>query len=68
MTVLGNPTPVTGLNMDTLEFFGYPSNPTSIEVNGTPLASSQWNFDAATSILVVTMSAPLGQDITVILT
>lgn len=67
LTTSGSTASVTGLTMGTLEFFGYPSAPASIEVNGTPLDASQWNFDAATSVLLVTMSAPMDQDITVVL-
>lgn len=67
LTVTGDPDPVSGLPLGTLEFLGYLSNPAVVEVNGTPLDPSQWNFDAATSVLAVTMSAPISQDITVIL-
>lgn len=68
LTVTGNPDAASGLTMGTLEFFGYSSDPTGIEVNGIPLDSSQWSFDAATSILVVTVSAPISEDIIVTLT
>lgn len=68
LTVTGNPDAASGLTMGTLEFYGYPSDPTGIEVNGTPLDPSQWSFDAATSVLVVTVSAPISEDIIVTLT
>ncbi|KAK7081084.1 hypothetical protein SK128_022647, partial [Halocaridina rubra] len=59
--------PVAGLNLETLQFFGYPSAPSGIEVNGNALPSTDWTFDGATNVLSVSLSAPLGGTISVIL-
>ncbi|KAK7082631.1 hypothetical protein SK128_006752 [Halocaridina rubra] len=68
MTVADSMTPVTGLSLETLKFYGYPMNPTDITVNGSPLSPGEWNFDPATSVLFVFISVPLGQDLTVQIT
>lgn len=65
MEVMHSMTPVAGLNIETLQVFGYPANPEVIEVNGESLPSSQWSYEASSSVLVVYISAPLGENLTV---
>lgn len=60
----GNPTPVTGLNLEIVQFFGYPSNPSSVTVNGGALDSSEWSYNSD-AVLTVRMSVPLSADVTV---
>lgn len=57
--------PVAGLNLETLLFYGYPTEPSTVEVNGEALLPSQWIFEESTNVLSVQMSAPLGENITV---
>lgn len=65
--VSNDPTPMTGLNLETVKFYGWPADPTLITVNGNGLDVSQWNYDASVSVLTITMSAPLDQDMTMVL-
>ncbi|KAK3876903.1 hypothetical protein Pcinc_018349 [Petrolisthes cinctipes] len=67
LVVSNNPAPMTGLNLETVRFYGYPADPALVTVNGENLDPSQWAYDADYSVLSVTMSAPLDQDVAVVL-
>ncbi|MBD5001413.1 hypothetical protein GUF49_07635, partial [Xanthomonas citri pv. citri] len=50
---------VAGLSFDNVVFYGFPSNPASITVNGAALDTAAWTFDAALGVLQVAIDAPL---------
>ncbi|KAF2361392.1 Glycoside hydrolase family 31, partial [Trinorchestia longiramus] len=50
---------VAGLSFDNVVFYGYPSSPSSITVNGEALDSSAWAYDGALAVLTVSIDAPL---------
>ncbi|KAK7063114.1 hypothetical protein SK128_019864 [Halocaridina rubra] len=59
--------PVTGLTLETLRFFGYPSSPAEVEVNGSILDPGQWSYDDATNVLTAFISVLLSENLTVML-
>ncbi|XP_027224882.2 sucrase-isomaltase, intestinal [Penaeus vannamei] len=65
MTVAHSTDPVHGLKLETLQFFGYPSNPAGVQVNGVDLPASEWAFNG--DVLSVFLSVPLGEDLLVAL-
>ncbi|XP_068224181.1 sucrase-isomaltase, intestinal-like [Palaemon carinicauda] len=53
---------VKGLNLEKISFYGYPSNPTDISINGTSIASTDWTFDSEFSVLEVLVIIPLDEE------
>ncbi|XP_018023589.1 sucrase-isomaltase, intestinal isoform X2 [Hyalella azteca] len=50
---------LVGLSFDNVAFYGYPSNPTAITVNGEALDPSTWAFEEAIGVLNVKIDVPL---------
>ncbi|KAK7073777.1 hypothetical protein SK128_024244 [Halocaridina rubra] len=61
MTIMHGETAVSGLNLETISIYGYPSDPTTITVNGDATGVS-WFFDNVIKVLEVYLNVPLSQN------
>ncbi|XP_068225861.1 sucrase-isomaltase, intestinal-like [Palaemon carinicauda] len=64
MAVFDSKTVVSGLALETISFFGFPSNPSGVVVNDEALSPSSWKYEED-MVLIVHLSVPLGEDLLV---
>ncbi|RXG52683.1 Maltase-glucoamylase, intestinal [Armadillidium vulgare] len=60
-----DPTIAEGVTVENIEIFGFPSDPTGIDVNGEAADSSSWEYDETTNVLKFSLSIPLNVDFSI---
>lgn len=58
---------VAGLNYEVISIYGASGNPTTITVNNVTLPNTDWNFDGAVGVLTISLSAPLSEPLSVVI-
>ncbi|XP_069159660.1 sucrase-isomaltase, intestinal-like [Procambarus clarkii] len=65
MSIMHGEDMVTGLFIDTINIYGFPSAPQGVTVNDVALPAEDFEYTAASSVLTITTHAPLAQPLSV---